>query len=219
MRNSLGYAPRPATQNVPNQHSVDVQTSSPPRCRILVPKGLLPMLFYSLYAAAIPPLLTLSDNTTDKSIYAGFLIGFYVLFQFASNCAQCWFNMVLFYHTSTTIVMLQHVLSYEFPLLPTLSQQILSVIISTHLIPFFIVWNPWLLTGLAGIGAVLSVIFATSGPNNPFLVGMVATSSIMLLYGTVLTGLFAPQDSPSFSAFVTRAIRTKQLVKFEELKM
>ena len=75
-------------------------------CAATVPRGILPVLFYSAVAAAIPFLLEYTSYDYSDATVRGVTIGAAALaatIMLIANCCCCWYNMLLFFHTALEV--------------------------------------------------------------------------------------------------------------------
>lgn len=163
-------------------------------CKMTVPKGFLPTLFFSLFFLSIPLALLfqpweMADSTAMSTrvltVGAATLGGLFVIL--ANECVA-WFNMALFFHIGVEIKVLQTLADFA-QHTDTLSGDstlgwIAFIVILVHLLPFLVSDRLGLLTLLAYVGLVVNTI-AVLYTDYPSLL-LVSLSSGMLLGSTLL---------------------------------
>lgn len=156
-----------------------------------VPKGILPVTFFSLFFLAFPLLqnyyaFDYTDTTTRACVItSSFLAALFVLL--ANDCVA-WFNMILFFHIGLEVVVLDTLMTFAQASTTddvgvALGWTAFGVIL-LHLVPFLLVDHSGVLTLLAFAGTVVNtsaLVFVD--PSQMLLVGF---SSSMLLIAVLL---------------------------------
>ena len=198
---SLGFRPsvvndRPGRPVAPLEvlPEPSVATGRKLACRMMVPKGLLPTLFYSLFFLAVPlvwlyqpgDIADGSATSTRVLAIAGAAVG--GLFLIAANDCVAWFNMSLFFHIGIEVKVLELLLAYAQADAASTLEMVLGwiafVVVIVHLIPFLLTDRLGLLTLLAYAGVVVNAAAMVYVSYADLL--LVSLSSGMLLGSTIL---------------------------------
>ena len=185
-------------------------------CAVTVPRGILPVLFYSAVAAAIPVLLEYTDYDYSDRTVRGVTVGAAALaatIMLVANCCCCWYNMLLFFHTALEVKVVDTAIT--FARAPATSDADMAwalvgaAVIIAHLIPLFLVDRVMLLTTLAYAGVIVNAtVLVHLDPSRLLLVG---GSSLALLANTmILVGVC--EVGTSMLGLLRNAMRTRSLI-------
>lgn len=176
---SIGRAPAPVL-------TVPAKTPS----AVKVPKGFLPLLFYSAMFMLAPILYTYVEYTWTDTMTRASLIavsaGYAVMVVLANDCVV-WFNMVLFFHIGIEVKVLEILYdNAQLETTDTMDEMLFWSAFATiivHLLPFLLIDKTMLLTLLASAGVIVnSTVLVFLDDSHLLLVGF---SSVSLL-GTTL---------------------------------
>ena len=177
--------------------------STPRTLGVRVPKGLIPVVLYSLLFTAVPIVNYYVapdyNDTTVKGIVCMYSALCALAIVLANDCVA-WFNIVLATHLAIEIVVLNKL--HDFAQLATTSDQSMALayvsfgVIIFHLIPFFLVNNVHVLTLLGFVGIILNTVSLTYVASDMLLVTGISSSALL-----ILTLLVASIDCVSTSLF------------------
>ena len=208
---SLGYRARCDHNSERVPASATVAISMPPvettaTRRILpalsmsVPRGFLPLLFYAAAAMLFPLLyFYVSFDFSDDAVRAlavGAAGGLGLMLVLANDCCT-WYNMALFFHTGIEVVVLDGTMDYIDLSTTSDTGKVLAWIgfatVIVHLIPFFVMDRPRLLTLLALVGVPVNAalaVYTQPLANLPVYYVLVTLSSAgLLLVTSVVLGI------------------------------
>lgn len=192
--NSLGYVGGgPPRSFAPPVYSLEATTEtlgtsivSTRSCGCAVPKGFLPLLFYSLFFLSLPiEFYYMNLDFVDLMTRTGFFLTAFATatFLLVANDPVVVFNMVLFFHIGVEAKVLDDVTEFALNS-PAEDYEVVLAwltfgIIIVHLLPFLLLDNPMLLIVLAYVGilvntAALSYLAMETG--YVFAVGLSATT-------------------------------------------
>jgi len=185
-------------------------------CAVTVPRGIVPVLFYSGVAAAIPFLLEYTSYDYSDATVRGVTIAAAALaatIMLMANCCCCWYNMLLFFHTALEVKVVDTAITFARASTTSDAHMAWAIagaaIVILHLIPFFLVDRVLLLTTLAYAGVIVNAaILVHLDPSRLLLVG---GSSLALLANTmILVGVC--EVSTSMLGLLRNAMRTRSLI-------
>lgn len=206
---------------------VTAQTTVTPRmkmsCGMMIPKGFIPLLFYSCLAGTMPLLFNyVSYDYTDNMVRGG-VIGASALITglvVAANDCAVWFNMVLFFHIGLEVKVLDTLWAFAQTDSTSNQDEIMAwvgvVVIIAHLIPFLLIDNTIALALLAMAGVVVNA--ATLVYLDSTMLLFVGFSSVSLL-GTTLCITGVCDASTSILSALRDAMKGRMWITCEEFKM
>lgn len=171
-----------------------------PALSMSVPRGFLPLLFYAASAMLFPLIyfyvsLDFSDDVVRAlAIGASGVLG--LMLVLANDCCT-WYNMALFFHTGIEVVVLDQTMDYIDLSTTSDTGKVLAWIgfatVIVHLIPFFVIDRPRLLTLLALVGvpvnAALTVYTQPLTALPVYYVLVTLSSTGLLLVTSIVLGI------------------------------
>lgn len=188
-------------------------------CTCGVFKGFIPLLFFSCLAATVPGYSLYVDLNLDSEVTRGLIVGGSALVAtavvVANHCAT-WYNMSLFFHTAIEVRVLDVVITYALAETTEMTGQALAwtgaSIVIVHLLPFFVLDMPRLLTLLAWAGVVVNTSLAIYIDTS--LLVLVLWSSLAFLF-IVLFTFGSECKTPSLASQLRQAISGGKLITCE----
>lgn len=153
------------------------------RMACYMPRGLLPILLYGAFAAAVPTLYLYADPdyTKDEVKIASIVAsGVAALILITANCCCCWYNIMLFFHTALEVWVIDQTVTFANAATTSDRDMALAIaaaiVIGVHLLPFFLIDNVMLLGLLAMAGMVVNTAVLVYIPGQ--------TANLLLVFGS-----------------------------------
>lgn len=186
-------------------------------CRLIAPRGVLPVLLYMALAFTVPLLYFYVHYDFTSDIVRGVTIGISgaaaIAVVFANNCC-CWYNMMLAFHTALEVRVVERAITFAYDASTPDFQMAWAltgaIIVIVHLVPFYVTDNVLLLGTLAVAGTMVNTALLVYLEPTLLLL-LVGASSIAVLAVTLLIAGVCRVDT-SLLSVLRDALNARSLV-------
>ena len=183
------------------------------------PKGFLPLLFYAAASATFPLLLLFATFDFADNMVRGLFLAAAALFALVpvvSNDCCVLYNSVLFFHTGVEVKVIET--AFEYAMADTSPDYGVAlayaggITVIVHLLPFYLMDHPLLLSLLAVVGVPVNVALALFLDDSMFLLVLLSSYAFLITTRTIVR---LNEETPSMLTQLRKALDTGMWITCE----